>query len=197
MSDLRLTDAQWRRLEQQLQATTDAGLFRRTLALLEAAGGRPIADIARLLRTSRVSVYHWIECYQQARDPKALVDRRGGNHPSLWTEELQAALVASLQRRPDDFGYQAVEWTVPLLCEHLERWREDDLSETSIRRQLHDLGYVWKRPRYVLDPDPEREKKTAHPPGNRGVARALGEAVRGRDGPVALPAVARGLGKAR
>ena len=197
MSSLRLTDAQRSRLEQQLRDTADAGLFRRTLAVVEAAAGRPVAEIARLLRTSRVSVYHWIACYEQARDPTALADRRGGNHPSLWTEDLQAALVASLQRRPEDFGYQAVEWTIPLLREHLGRWREEGLSETSVRRQMHDLGYVWKRPRSVLDPDPEREKKTAHPPGNRRAAAALGEAVRGRDGPVALPAAARRLGQAR
>jgi transposase len=123
---------------------------------LEAAGGRSIAEIARLLRTSRVSVYHWIECYRQTCDPAVLADQRGGNHPSLWTEELQAALVATLQRRPEHFGFQAVEWTVPLLREQLTGWRGEDLSETSVRRQLHDLGYVWKRPGYVLDPDPER-----------------------------------------
>jgi transposase len=197
MSSLRLTDAQRRRLEQQLRDTPDAGLFRRTLAILEAAGGRPIAEIARMLRTSRVSVYHWVACYEQARDSTALADRRGGNHPSLWTEELQAALVVSFQRRPEEFGYQAVEWTVPLLREHLERWCQEGLSDTTVRRQMHDLGYVWKRPRYVLDPDAEREKKTAHPAGSRRAATALGEAVRGRDGPAPFSAVARGVGKAR
>jgi transposase len=197
MSSLRLTAAQRRRLEQQLRDTPDAGLFRRTLAILEAAGGRPIVEIARMLRASRVSVYHWIACYEQARDPLALADQRGGNHPSLWTEELQAALVASFQRRPEEFGYQAVQWTVPLLRAHLGRWCLQDLSDTAVRRQMHELGYVWKRPRYILDPDPEREKKTAYPAGNRQVATALAEAVRGRDGPVALPAAARGVGQAR
>lgn len=197
MSSLRLTDAQRRGLEQQLRDTTDAGLFRRTLAILEAAGGRPVAEIARMLRTSRVSVYHWIACYERARDPTALADRRGGNHPSLWTEELRAALAASFRRRPEEFGYQAVEWTVPLLREHLERWCQEGLSDTTVRRQMRDLGYVWKRPRYVLDPDPEREKKTPHPAGNRRAPAALGEADRGRDGLVALPAAARGVGKAR
>ena len=33
------------------------------------------------------------------------------------------------------------------------------VSDTALREQLHRLGYVWKRPRYVLLPDPEREKK--------------------------------------
>jgi|SRR5919198_2063851 transposase len=179
MSKLHLTAAQRRRLEEQLRATDDAGLFRRTLAVLEAAAGRSIAEIARLLRTSRVSVYHWIACYDRARDPADLVDSRGGNHPPLWTEELRAALRASLERRPDHFGYPAVVWTVRLLQDHLERWTSERPSASSLRQQLHALDYVWKRPRYVLDPDPEREKKTADPPGNPASAAALGQAVRG------------------
>jgi transposase len=132
-----------------------------------------------LVRTSRRSVHYWIESYEPARDPASLADHRGGNHPSLWTEDLQAALHASLERGPDQFGYQAVEWTVPLLGEHLARCAGQRPSATSIRRQLHELGYVWKRPRYVLDPDPERDKKTADPPGRSPVATPMGQAVRG------------------
>jgi transposase len=179
MSGLRLTAAQRRRLEQQLRTTRDAGLYRRTWAILEVAGGRPVSEVARLLRTSRRSVYYWIESYEGARDPTCLADHRGGNHPTLWTEELQAVLRDSLGQRPDHFGYQAVEWTVPLLREHLECWGGQRLSATSIRRQLRAAGYVWKRPRYVLDPDPERDKKTAYPPGDPAIAAPMGQAVRG------------------
>jgi transposase len=197
MNNLLLSATQRHQLEHQLRGATDAGLFRRTLAVLEAASGRPIAEIARLLRTSRVSVYHWIDCYEQNHDPADLADERGGNYPTVWTEDLQAALVASLQRRPTDFGYQALQWTVGLLQEHLENWRGERISTTSIRRQLRALDYVWKRLRYVLVPDPERDKKTPHSPGNRGPAAPLGDAVRGRDRPAAVPAAAGGLGAAR
>lgn len=179
MSGLRLTAAQCRGLERQLRATPDVGLYRRTLAVLEAADGRPVAEIARLLRTSRVTVYRWIERFDGADGPGCLVDSRGGNHPSVWTEELQAVLCDGLGRRPEQFGYQAIEWTVPLLQEHLARCGGGRPSETSIRRQLHALGYVWKRPRYVLQPDPERDKKTADPPGDPAAAAPVGHAVRG------------------
>ena len=178
MSELRLTAPQRRRLEQQLRSTRDADLFRRTMAVLEAADGRSISEIARL-RASRVSVYHWVARYEGARDPTCLADHRGGNRPSLWTEELRTALRSSLEQQPERFGYQAVDWTVALLREHLAFWAGERPAAISIRRQLHDLGYVWKRPRYVLDPDPEREKKTADSPGNPAVAARLGQAVRG------------------
>src|SRR5262245_36897901 len=113
MSDFSLTPSQARRLEQQLRATHDAGVYRRTLAVLQAAVGRPVAEIARLLRTSRPSVYHWLEDFRSSQDPASLGDHRGGNHPTLWTDELQVLLAASLEVPPDCFGYQAVEWTAP------------------------------------------------------------------------------------
>src|SRR5208337_1209232 len=51
------------------------------------------------------------------------------------------------------------EWTVPLLQQHLTRWNGRSWSETTLCRQLSGLGYVWKRPRYVLQPDPYRSRK--------------------------------------
>src|SRR3981081_799806 len=197
MSRLQLRASQRRRLEQVLRTAREAGLFRRVLAILEVDSGRSIAETARLLRTSRVTVYHWIERFQRGRDPTSLVDHRGGNRPSVWDEELRDVLRASMGDRPEPFGYQAVEWTVPLLGEHLARWCGLRPSGSSIRRRLHGAGYVWKRPRYVLDPDPQREKKKANPPGNPPIATALRQAVRGRNRPPALPASARRMGAAR
>jgi len=179
MRDFPLTPLQRRRLEAQLRATQDAGVFRRTLAVLEAASGRPVAEIAHLLRTSRPSVYQWLERFRSSLDPGSLRDHRGGNHPTLWTDELQALLATSLEAPPDQFGYQAVEWTAPLLREHLARWSGTRPSLRSVRRELHHQGYVWKRPRYVLDPDPEAEKKTPDLPRTGPSVAALGQALRG------------------
>src|SRR5205823_1505680 len=49
----------------------------------------------------------------------------------------------------------------------------------------------------LLDPDPEREKKTPHSPANPGSAAAQRRVGSGRVRPVAVPAVARYLGEAR
>lgn len=179
MSDYPLTASQRSLLEQQLRETKDADLFRRTLAVLEAADGRPIAEIARLIRASRPSVYHWLERFRSTPGPGGLVDHRGSNHPTLWTDERQALLAASLEQPPDHFGYQAVVWTAALLQEHLARCGGIRPSERSIRRELRRQGYVWKRPRYVLDPDPEAEKKKSDPPRTGASVAALGQALRG------------------
>jgi transposase len=170
MSRLNLTTWQRRRLRYQLTETHASRIHRRTLAVLEFDRGRPVADIARMLRVSRQSVYNWIEAYRDAHDPTDLVDAVHLGRPHLLDEDSTALLRSLLDCSPQDFGYFATNWTVPLLQEHLQHTTGQSLSDETIRRSLRRLGYEWKRPRYVLAPDPEREKKTADSPGNPGTS---------------------------
>src|SRR5919202_2114664 len=159
MSGLTLTPWQRRRLQRQLHQTQDAHLYRRTLAILEFARGQPPGAIAAALGVSRQSIYNWVRAYTAAHDPGDRADPPRPGRPTFWTEEAQSLLRALLRHAPDQLGYPGVNWTVPLLREALHagtgRWVSDD----TIRRALDRLGYTWKRPRYVLDPDPELEKK--------------------------------------
>ena len=161
MTDLKLTRWQRLRLQRQLKETQDARVYQRTLAILEASRGRSIAQIAQMLGVTRQSVYNWIEAYAQAHDPGALLDESRSGRPSLWTEDLRGLLQTLFEHAPDQLGYFAVNWTVPRLQEEVEHRTGHRLSEDTIHRELDRLGYVWKRYRYVLDPDPEEEKKTA------------------------------------
>jgi transposase len=65
--------------------------------------------------------------------------------------------------QPDQLGYQAVVWTVELLSFHLQKKTGIKISSTSLRRQLHEKKYVWKRPRYQLLTDPQKRKKNQRP----------------------------------
>ncbi len=197
-SILRLTGRQRRRLDRQLRATADTDLFRRLLALLEIDDGRPITHIADQLRVGRRTIYNWVAAFRHDSTPAALVDGRGQGRPRLCDDgELLPALEAAIRQAPDAWGYQAVDWTTPLLREHLAARHGVDLSDDTIRRELHRLGYVWKRSRYALRPDPEGEKKKTHPPPAAATAPTQRQAVRGRDRPAAVPAAPRRLGQAR
>ena len=197
MSRLQLSGRERTRLHRQLQRTRDAGVFRRTLAVLHAGAGRSVTEIADWLGVSRMSVHEWIARYRRARSPLGLWDHRGGNHPSFWTEDLQALLRTTLAQRPDSLGYQAVDWTVPLLQEHLARLCGQRPGANTVRRELHRLDFVWKRPRYRYQPDPERDKKTPAAAAASGLARPHGLLVRGRNRPVVVSALAEQLGPAR
>jgi transposase len=197
MSQLNLTSWQRHRLRRQLSATEDVRLFRRTLAVLEFDYGRPAADIARMLGVTRQTVYNWVEAYARSGDPAALEDRRGHGHLPLLDEDAEHFLESLLAISPQEVGYPHVSWTVPLLLEALEIATGQRVSDDTLRRALGRLDFVWKRPRYDFDPDPQREKKTPHPQADSGLAKAQRRAGRGRDRPLALPPAARRLVEAR
>jgi transposase len=119
-----------------------------------------------MLGVSRKSIYNWIDAYLQAGDPSALADAPRSGRPHLWTEERQAVLRGLMATAPDTLGYFTSDWTAPLLGEQLGHLTGRRPCDDTIRDQLGRMGYVWKRPRYVLEPDPEAEKKTPNPPGD-------------------------------
>jgi len=160
MDRWKLTLRQRRQLERQLQATSDARVYKRTLALLEYNRGRSLPEIAASLSVTRQSVYNWISAYRRHQIPSALGDAPRSGRPHVWSKERQRLLRSLLETSPDRLGYFAVNWTVPLLQEQIERKSGLRLSEDTIRRELQRQRYVWKRYRYVLEPDPDLEKKT-------------------------------------
>jgi transposase len=189
-----LTAAQRRRLERELTVAGDAAFFRRAFALLEIDAGRPLEEVAHPLRVSARSLYRWIERYRSHASLEGLRRQPGQGRPLRWDERLEALLPAVLARCPRDFGYLATGWTLPLLQQVLAQGRPDEptLSEDTLRRRLHERGYVWKRFRYVLDPDPQREKKTLDPPPNSGLARPDGALGPGRNRVAAAAAALAG-----
>jgi transposase len=162
MSSERFTPAQMQQLEDQLTQTDDVRLYRRTLALLLWGRGTSVTEIASLLQVRRQSVYNWLASYTSTSDPACLRDALRSGRPPQWTSQTEALLADTIAVPPDQLGYLAVNWTVPLLQEQLERESSTRFSDDTIRRALHRLGYVWKRYRYVLDPDPHLEKKTPY-----------------------------------
>jgi transposase len=172
MSELNLTRWQRLRLRRQLKQTRDARVYRRTLALLDYDRGESVSHIARRLGVTRQSVYNWVAGYAQAPDPERLGDASRSGRPSLWTDDLRAVFQALVEQTPDQLGYFAVNWTVPLFQDALAEHTGQRPSDDTIRRELDRLGYVWKRSRYVLDPDSEREKKTLDSPENPQPAAA-------------------------
>ena len=172
METITLTAWQRRRLRRQLRVTHDARLYRRTLAVLEVAEGEPVAAVARRLRVTPRAIYYWLGSYACGHDPEALRDRDRAGRPALLTagdRDLLRGLL--LSGSPQDLGYFAAEWTVPLLQDHLARCTGRRPSDDTIRRELQRQEFVWKRSRYALDPDPDlRGKKAADPPAHSAAA---------------------------
>src|SRR5258707_13963055 len=119
MGTLPLTTWQRRRLERQLRAPHDARVYRRTLAVLEVARGESVPAVARRLGVTPRVVYYWVEAYTRGHDPEALRGRSRSGRPSRLAQEDRLRLLELLRRSPQDLGYFATQWTVPVLREHL------------------------------------------------------------------------------
>jgi transposase len=193
----RLNAQQRRRLSEQVKNAKNARSVRRAIALLELDQGRPVAEVAATFGVTRQTLYNWRARLEADDVPRALRDRRGRGRRSAWTEPVRRFLGWTMTLPPEDLGYASVGWTAALLLRHLERWAGMRVSDTTLREQLHRLGYVWKRPRYMLQPDPDREKKAPNPAADPRSAEGMRPACRGRNRREAVPTPSCGVDEAR
>lgn len=171
MDALTLTYWQRRHLERHLRSTRDARVYRRTLAVLEVAQGEPVASVARRLRVTFRAVYRWVATCGREHVPDDLADRDRSGRPRLLTPSDREVLRELLRCSPQERGYFAAQWTVPLLREHLTRRAARPVSDDTLRRELQGLRYTWKRSRSTLAPDPELGgKKESHPAADPAIA---------------------------
>jgi transposase len=82
--------------------------------------------------------------------------------PRVERASLKRSLRALLKRAPQAFGWCRVRWSCACLAAELQARRGVALSQETVRRWLHEAGYVWKRARHVArDDDPERVARLA------------------------------------
>jgi transposase len=151
MSTLTLTEREVDDLQRLERSTHDAKQLKRIQALLAVGqGGSPTA-VARQLRIGRSTLYEWIDRFLELRsnlDGSTRSLPRSGR-PIRQRRSVQERVVDLLAKPPSDFGFRHICWTKPLFQEQLRR-EGLKTSQATIGRALHDAGYRWKRPRYVL-----------------------------------------------
>lgn len=162
-----------------MRHTQDARLARRLMAVLHVLEGDSPEEVARLMGVSPRAVYGWLRTFAQHGRPEALADKARSGRPPLLSSSMLRRLQHLLSRSPEDFGFFCTEWTVAVLAAQLQREGAPAVSDDTLRQALHRLGYRWKRPRYTLAPDPEREKKARTALAPRILAAAGAGAVRG------------------
>ncbi len=82
-----------------------------------------------------------------------------------WSDTICTWVVNST---PQDFGYFRTRWSCEILSEVLMDEEIANCSGETIRRWMHRLGFVWRRPRPIVGPsDPQYIEKM------RGIRRLL------------------------
>jgi putative transposase len=133
--------------------------------LLLCAAGRTPTDIASALFCSRSSVYRTVRAYRQdTLDWEH--DAQGRLLPPLRTTVLlpmlRRSLVALLKATPRAYGWCRTRWSCATLALTLQTKRGVVISGETMRRWLHEIGWVWKRAKLVAkDDDPHRVERLA------------------------------------
>jgi transposase len=115
MSRLQITTEQRHPLRRPWPQARDLRLERRTWAVLQCAEGHAAADIAPRRGGTRPSGYHWLVTYTRSGSTPALVDEQREGRPPRWEDDEDRLLHALWGCSPQERGYPAVRWTVPLL----------------------------------------------------------------------------------
>lgn len=147
-SSLFVKAAQRKTLLHYYRRHSDPAVRQRAHIILMLADGHSWALIASVLFCSTRTIDRWKRRFEDG-GLGALLGRPRGL-PTRWSDEAEAVLQDALARSPDALGYRAVNWTVRLLQEHIERQWGQKPSGLQIRERLGQLNYVWKRPRHAL-----------------------------------------------
>jgi transposase len=128
--------------------------------LLLCATGRTPTMIAAVLFCSRSSVYRTVQAYR-AGALGLKHDEQGRLIPPVHTTvlvpTLRRSMLALLKASPRAYGWCRTRWSCATLALTLEAKRGIAVSAETMRRWLHEIGWVWKRATLVAkDDDPHR-----------------------------------------
>lgn len=132
--------------------------------LLLCAAGRTPSEIAAALFCSRSSVYRTVAAYRRGEFAAcgAAGEQTAEAAPGRKLCSWQRSLLSLLKHSPRAFGWCRTRWSCTTLSLQLLAQRGYRFSRETIRRTLHQLGYVWKRARHAArDDDPARVTKLA------------------------------------
>ena len=133
--------------------------------LVLCARGYSPSLIAELLLCSRTSIYRIVKAYQSGKlglefDPEGIP--ACPVRTTVLMPHVKRSLVALLKKSPKVFGWCRTRWSAATLALELKARRGIEVSAETMRRWLHEIGWVWKRAKLVArDDDPARITKLA------------------------------------
>src|SRR6266511_3016859 len=133
--------------------------------LLWCAAGRTPTEIAVVLFCSRSSVYRTVRTYREGtlgweHDDQGRLVPPG--RTTVLVPRLRRSLLALLKASPRAYGWCRTRWSCATLALTLQAKRGLTVSAETMRRWLHEVGWVWKRAKLVAkDDDPHRVERLA------------------------------------
>jgi transposase len=158
-----IPQAEQARMVAELRRTRYGYLLALHLLLLCAAGRTP-SEIAAVLFCSRSSVYRVVKAYRAGRLTFGAPAEEDAGRIRLrsLTPSLKRSVLAILKLMPRVCGWCRTRWSCATLALEVQARRGVQVSAETMRRWLHELGWVWKRAKLVAKgDDPQRVAKLA------------------------------------
>jgi transposase len=127
--------------------------------------GRTLTEIAAFLFCSRSSVDRIVRAYRTGSlgvriDPDGQLS--SAVQSTIVMPWLTRSLGALLKKAPRAYGWCRTRWSCAPLAATLQAKHGIEVSAETVRRWLHEIGWVWKRAKLVAkDDDPQRTARLA------------------------------------
>ena len=129
------------------------------------AVGTTPRTIAAVLFCARSSVYRTVRAYRKGLWAWSTTSQERLTPPvrtTVLVPTLRRSLLALLKAPPQAYGWCRTRWSCATLALTLQTNRGLTVSAETMRRWLHEVGWVWKRATLVAkDDDPQRVERLA------------------------------------
>jgi putative transposase len=153
---IRVSAGQRKALLRLFRSAGEVTTSRRAQIILLLADGRGHREIRAVAYASFAFIADCAERFRRG----GLAGLRDEPAERPWPLWLQKVIAWLANRTPEDFGYFRSRWSCESLAEVLAWETGIRLSAETVRRGLHQAGFVWRRPRPVVGrTDPDRAAK--------------------------------------
>lgn len=129
-------------------------IARRGRAVLLSDQGFTIPQLATIFDVNERTIRNWLDAYE-AEGIKGLEEAPRSGRPRRTTPEQDDCIAQVVEKGTATLGCLMTVWTVVSLCAHLVGLGIQ-ISPSTLRRRLHELGFRWRRPRLaVMRRDPQ------------------------------------------
>ena len=155
-----LKPEQKERLQKALKREEKGDIRERILILLLLNDGKTHKEIADFLGCSINKVGCW--CMQGDPDNlESLRDERMKGNYQKATDEYQEMLLETIEKEPEELGYEFGRWTAQRLATYLEEKTGIKISGSQVRRILARKKYVYLWAKYSLEGKRDEHKREA------------------------------------
>ncbi|EDX74504.1 hypothetical protein MC7420_4028 [Coleofasciculus chthonoplastes PCC 7420] len=155
-----LKPEQKEKLQITLKTESNADIRERILILLLLNDGKTQQEIAEFIGCSQNKVCYWC-VHGDQDDLESLRDKRmSGNHQKS-TDKYIDILLETIEKSPEEFGYEFGRWTTQRLAKYLEEKTGIHLSGSQVRRILQRKKYAYLWTKYSLEAKRNAKKREA------------------------------------